>query len=380
MTPLLLLFLLAFIVSVDVRIIAPVLPSISESLQATPGAVGLAMTTYALAYGTGQLVYGQLSDRYGRVAVVRCAALGFSLCTALSAASTTTGQFVAVRLLAGAFAGAVIPLTLVFIGDNFEYAERQAVLGRFSVVTSAGTAFSAGVGGTVAHFISWQAMFLAYAALALVPALLMFRLPAARPPAHAGGGRAVRFGDLLAHPRARLVYLAVCLEGFFVWGGVTYLGAFVTRRHGLDQFAVGLVLALFGVGTMVGGALLGPARRRLSENAVAGAGGALLALAYLALLPRWPWPVSAAAVFVLGLGFVGLHTTLQLRGTEISAAARGKAFSLFAFSLFSGSAVGTALLGRLVDTGREDLMLVLCGAGLAAVGMGAASARRRIAP
>ncbi|MBP1775864.1 MAG: hypothetical protein H6Q86_1870, partial [candidate division NC10 bacterium] len=79
MTPLVLFFALAFLVSVDVRILAPVLPSISLSLGSTAGIVGLAMTTYALAYGTGQLVYGPLSDRLGRIAVVRAAGLGFSV-------------------------------------------------------------------------------------------------------------------------------------------------------------------------------------------------------------------------------------------------------------------------------------------------------------
>ena len=145
MNALALLFLLAFLVSVDLRIIAPVLPSIIESLRATPGGVGLAMTSYSFAYGAGQLVYGPLSDRYGRVAVVRQAALGFCVCTVLSALCATTWQFVAVRLLAGVFAGSVIPLTLVYIGDTVEYARRQVVVGRFSVVTSAGLAFSAGV-------------------------------------------------------------------------------------------------------------------------------------------------------------------------------------------------------------------------------------------
>ena len=90
MTPLVLLFILAFLVSVDLRILAPVLPSISESLRASPGVVGLAMTSYAITYGTGQLFYGPLSDRRGRVAVVRAAGLGFSLCTVLAALSGTT--------------------------------------------------------------------------------------------------------------------------------------------------------------------------------------------------------------------------------------------------------------------------------------------------
>lgn len=380
MTPLLLLVTLAFIVSVDVRIIAPVLPSISESLGATAGAVGLAMTTYSFAYGTGQLIYGPVSDRYGRVAVVRVAALGFSLCVAMSALSAATWQFIAARLLAGAFAGAVIPLTLVFIGDSFEYGERQTVLGRFSVVTSAGLAFSASIGGTVAHFVSWRVMLLGYGLLALVPVTLMFRLDPARPPRRAEGGEGpARFTDFLFDYRARLVYLAVFFEGFFLWGTVTYLGAFAVRRHGLDQLVVGLLIALFGVGTMVGGSLMAPVRRRLSENALAGAGGSLMALAFLALIPRWPWSVFAAAMLPLGLGFVALHTTLQVRGTEISPANRGKAFSLFAFSLFAGIAGGTAALGRLVDAGRENAMLAVSALGLFTVGAAAARFRRRSA-
>ena len=116
------------------------------------------MTSYSLAYGTGQLVYGPLSDRYGRVAVVRVASLGWSVFTALSALSQTTPQFVATRLLTGACAGAVVPLTLVYIGDTYAYAERQVAIGRFSVVTSAGLAFSAGIGGIVAYYVSWRLM------------------------------------------------------------------------------------------------------------------------------------------------------------------------------------------------------------------------------
>jgi predicted MFS family arabinose efflux permease len=375
-----LLFALAFLVSVDVRIIAPVLPSIAQSLGVTAGTVGLAMTSYSLAYGTGQLVYGPLSDRYGRLAVVRLAGLGFSVCTVLAAMAASSWQFVLTRLLAGAFAGAVIPLTLVFIGDRYDYGERQTAIGRFSAVTSAGLAFSASVGGAVAYFVSWRLMLVGYAVLALAPAALMFRLDPARPPRRGRDGGPARYADFLLDRRAGLVYLGIFAEGFFLWGGVTYLGAFATRRHGLDQLHVGLLIALFGLGTMAGGLLMAPIRRRLSENALAGLGGAGMGAAYLALVPRAPWPVFALAMLVLGLGFVALHTTLQLRGTEISAAARGKAFSLFAFFLFAGIAAGTAVLGRLVDAGHDDGLMAVCASGLVAVGLATARAGRRAAP
>jgi MFS family permease len=124
MTLLALLFILSFLVSVDVRILAPVLPSISDSLGSSPGAVGLAMTTYSFTYGLGQLFYGPLSDRSSRIAVVRAASIGFSVLTILSALTATAGQFIGARLLAGVFAGAVIPLTLVYIGDTIDYGRR----------------------------------------------------------------------------------------------------------------------------------------------------------------------------------------------------------------------------------------------------------------
>jgi len=382
MNALALLFVLAFVVSVDLRIIAPVLPSIATSLHATAGAIGLAMTTYAIAYGSGQLVYGPLSDRYGRVPVVRLAALGWSVCTALSALCATTWQFVAVRLLAGVFAGSVIPLTLVYIGDTVEYARRQVVVGRFSIVTSAGLAFSAAIGGLVAYLLSWRAMLLAYALVGLLPVALLWRLPPDRPARDPGDVEPVaRFVDFLRDPFARTVYLSIFAEGFLLWGPVTYLGAYATARYGVSQLEVGLLIALFGVGTMVGGALMGSLRRRLSEARLARLGGLAMGLALLIIAPRSgpldSWVVFAAAMLLLGLGFVGLHTTLQVHATEISQAARGKAFSLFPFSLFSGVAAGTAAMGPLVDAGGQPVMLAGCGLGLVGVGIVTARIRRR---
>lgn len=378
MNALSLLFLLAFLVSVDLRIIAPVLPSISESLRATAGAIGLAMTSYSLAYGAGQLAYGGLSDRHGRVAVIRVAALGFSVCTALSALCVTTWQFVAVRLLAGVFAGAVIPLTIVHIGDTVEYAQRQVMVARFSIVTSAGLAFSAAIGALVAHFVSWRAMLIGYAVIALLPSALLWRLPPGKPARAPGEMEPVaRFADFLMDPFGRLVYVSIFAVGFLLWGAVAYLGAYAASRYGLDQLAVGLLFALFGVGTMVGGALMGPLRARLSERNLARGGGLVMGLAMMMLVPGGPWPIFALAMLLLGLGNVGLHTTLQVYGTEISQVARGKAFSLFPASLFTSMAVGTAVMGALVDAGGERIVPAISGVGLAGVGIITAGIRRR---
>lgn len=372
MSPLVLLLMLSFLVSVDVRILAPVLPSISESLGSSAGSIGLAMTTYSFAYGLGQLIYGPLSDRLGRIAVVRWAGIAFALCTVLSALSVATWPFIGARLLAGSFAGAVIPLTLVYIGDTVEYERRQVVLGRLSALTAVAMAFSAGIGGAVAHFISWRLMLVGYGLLALIPVGLMWRLKAES--RREAAGEVESYGALLRDRRALFVYGAVFLEGFLMWGAITYLGAFANQRYGLDQLTVGLLLSLFGIGTMTGGLAMGRIRRHLSENLLAGLGGLLMGVSFLVLIPGGSPGLFAVGNFVLGLGFVSLHTTLQLRGTEISSTARGKAFSLFIFLLFSGISLGSGVLGRLVDAGRYGMMFVIAGAGLIAVGLATAVA------
>ena len=125
-------------------------------------------------------------------------------------------------------------------------------------------------------------------------------------------------------------------------------------------------------------------RRLFSENALSVWGGVLMGGSLLVLILRWPVPVFAAAMFILGLGYVCLHTTLQLRGTDISSTARGKAFSLFAFSLFLGLSMGSAAFGWLVDAGYYDVMFIIVGTGLIGIGVATAfapqhgSSRRRM--
>jgi MFS family permease len=85
-------------------------------------------------------------------------------------------------------------------------------------------------------------------------------------------------------------------------------------------------------------------------------------------------------MFILGLGVVGLHTILQLRGTEISLTARGKAFSLFAVGNLSGMAAGSAAFGWLVNAGRYETMLLIGGIGLIVTGLATALAPQHIVP
>ena len=66
-----------------------------------------------------------------------------------------------------------------------------------------------------------------------------------------------------------------------------------------------------------------------------------------AVIPNWPF--FLVSMLLAGSGFVLCHSTLQTRATETFPQARGTAVALFAFSLFLGGGVGTALVGTIID-------------------------------
>jgi predicted MFS family arabinose efflux permease len=378
MTPLAWLFVLAGLISLDARIIAPVLPAIAASLGVTPGEAGLSMTAYTLSYGLMQVVFGPLSDRYGRVRVIHATALLFALGCLASALAPTMWTFVAARLATGVFAAAAIPTTFAHIGDTVPYTVRQRVVGQLAAVISAAQALSAALSGTVTHFVSWRLVFGVYAGLAVLPALALTGARERQRPA-APASR-VRYADLLRLAPARAVYVAAFAEGFFIWGGTTYLGVLAHQRFGWNDLQVGLLVAVYGAGTIAGALALSWLAAALGERRLALGGGLLQAAGYLGLVPVLPWPVFALCLLALGLGLAGLHSTLQTRGTELLPAARGKAFSLFALGFFVGGAAGTAALGWMVDAGGIRPAMALCGLGLAIVGRYVAGGARAGAP
>ncbi len=354
----------AFIVTANVWLINPLLPVIAGEFGESVGRAALIVSAYALPYGVCQLGYGPLGDRLGKLRVMTVALALFALGTAACALAPTLPWLAALRLLTGAAAAALIPLSMAYIGDHFAYRERQVALGRFLALLGLGQVLGASLGGVFGQYAGWRPTFLLSALAAAGVWLALWRgarATAERP----GGGRAPGgrpYRRLLRAPAARLVLGAVFVEGMFLFSGAAYLGAFLRERHGLPYLAIGFMLGGFGLGGILYSRLVGPLVRRVGEGGLIRLGGGLCGLCFLAiaLIGHW-WPFVPLAI-LLGLGNNLLHGTLQTRATELAPEARGTAVSLFAFCLFLGQGVGAALLGAIVDGVSYAAMLALVGA------------------
>ena len=94
------------------------LVTIAASLQASLSQVAATASLYYLFYGLMQPVWGMLSDRLGRVRVMRLTLFGVAVAGVVSALAPNLTVLIAARALAGGLFAAVIPASLVYIGDT----------------------------------------------------------------------------------------------------------------------------------------------------------------------------------------------------------------------------------------------------------------------
>jgi MFS family permease len=352
----------------------PMLIAIAVDLDVPLAAVVQAAGAYFLAYGVMQPVWGMVSDELGLVRTMRLTLL----CAGLSSlAGVFAGGALALgiaRGAAGGFFGAAYPASLIYLGDTVPAAQRHPYVARLMVGVALGTALASVGAGLVAQLWTWRAAFVVTGLAGLVLAVLLRRLD--EPPR--SRTHRTMLTPILAVARsraARLVLGLAFLEGAVLLGVLTLLPA-AMEEAGASTALAGGVTAVYGLAVLVSAALVGRLSLTLHPAWLIGigAGAALAACAVLAL-SRSPG-VALGVTLLLGLAWAAMHSSLQTWATEVLPSARATVVSLFAGSLFIGSALAAVAVAGLADDGRYRLIFGL--AAVVAVPLGAAAVRGRI--
>jgi predicted MFS family arabinose efflux permease len=365
--PLRLLRAAAFLSAFDRFTIAPMLVTIAAGLRVSLAEVAAAASLYFLLYGLMQPVWGMLSDRLGRVRVMRLALLGVVVPGFLSALAPNLAALVVGRALAGGLFAAVIPAALVYIGDAVPISSRQKALADQLGASALATAIATAAAGLAAHLGLWRLAFaapvIASGALGLT---LARRLPEPEREA-AGTGPLAQVGLVLRRPWALLVVLLALVEGGVILGFLTYLAPSL-EAEGYSAAVAGLAVGLYGLATLAWTRVLKRASDGLGRHALILIGGALLASGYAAgALDLRLAGAALAAVLVAG-GFAFMHSTLQTWATEVVPEARATVISFFAGALFAGSGVATAAAAPLAEAGSFGPLFAI--AALTAIPLG----------
>ena len=372
-----LLQLAAFFSSFDRFAIAPMLLTIAASLGASLTEVAATASLYYLLYGLMQPVWGMLSDRLGRVRVMRLTLFGAAVAGILSSLAPNLTVLIIARALAGGLFAAVIPASLVYIGDTVGMGTRQKALADLMAASAVGTALATVFGGLAAYLDGWRVAFAAPALAGVALAVLLARLP--EPKAFSEQkreGPLVQAGRVLVQPWALIVVGIALVEGAVILGFLTFLAPSL-ESAGFSPAVAGLAVGLYGLAVLGWTRVVKLVANRLGASSLILIGAGMLSLGYASgAVGQSLASVSVAAILVGG-GFAFMHSTLQTWATEVVPEARATVISLFAAALFAGSGVATMAAAPLAEAGSFDLLFALAALVAVPLGLVAGLARHR---
>ena len=151
------LSLLVGLQTVTTDLYLPALPMLSESLGASMGQAQLTLTALLLAFGCSQLVWGPLSDRFGRRPILLWGISAYLLASVACALASSINDFIAWRMVQGAAMGAAVMGARAIVRDLY------APLAGAHVMTKAQTGLGilacicGPIGGVLADTLGWRA-------------------------------------------------------------------------------------------------------------------------------------------------------------------------------------------------------------------------------
>lgn len=324
----------------------PLLGLIGRQFGLDAAGAGVAVGAFSLAYASGFLLFGPLSDRVGRKPVVVGGLLALTVTTLLLSQASTPAQLYAGRALQGLATAAFPPAALAWVAESMPARLRLWALAWLS------TAFLlAGLIGQIYGGLAGAAYGFGWAValpcpIYLLTAVLLARLPQElRRPAH--GPLLASYTGLwrvLRQPALRSVYgpALLVLMSFvaFYLGLDRHLGA-ALRAASLSPLAV-RAIAIPGFLMPLAVAVLLPrfgAQRMVSAGLLTAAAGLLAATIAVPLAGGLPAVLAASVLFVAGVG-ISVPSLIARTSALAEASWRGQAVSLYTFVLFCGASLG----------------------------------------
>ncbi len=328
---------------------------------------GLVAAAYALAFGVFGPSRARAADRGGPVRALLLTAavhpLALIVLVALAAGEVPTWALVPTAILGGATVPPHGPVMRALWGSLLDGPQRVTAYSLESVVVELCFVLGPLLTALLAATVAPGAAVLAASALAVVGALWMAATPAVRAVVPHETATGSRFGPL-ASPAVRALLLTVAGIGAGFGAIEVSLPAYV-EGEGARPAAAGILLAIWSVGSIVGGLVYGglhlkaPHRRQLPVLVAALAVGTVLPLLVTGAVGM------GLALFVYGLAIAPFSACNSVLLGE--AAPRGTTTEAFAWNssmIFGGAAFGSALAGVLVErSGPYAGLAVTTGAG-----------------
>ncbi|GGH74114.1 EmrB/QacA subfamily drug resistance transporter [Pullulanibacillus pueri] len=403
-----------FMASIEATIVATAIPAIVGDLGGFK-LYSWVFSAYLLMNALTILIYGKLSDLFGRKPVFLFGLIVFLIGSLCAGFAGSMKLLILFRVIQGLGAGAVQPIAMTIVGDLYTIKERSQIQGYLSSVWGISAICGPALGGVFVEYISWSWVFwinLPLGILSIIGILiffnekvekqkhsidylgsfLMFVVISSLMIVLIQGGVAWSW---LSLPVLLLILLFVIGIILFIWrerkaqepvvplviwqnpliaiantvslttgivtiGLTTFLPSFVQSIMGQSAIIAGFTLTTMSIGWPLSSTIVGRLLLKRSHRLLLTIGGAFLVVGGILffLLNGEKGPIYAAiSSFVIGLG-MGSTSTIFIVAIQNSVPwkLRGAATSSNMFMRMLGSAIGAALLGGLLNTRLQNFI------------------------
>jgi DHA1 family bicyclomycin/chloramphenicol resistance-like MFS transporter len=360
-----LLIAMSGVSSLSLTLLVPAIPRLVARFAAEPATVQLTISLYLLGLAFAQLIFGPLSDRFGRRPVVLAGlALATIASTAAIFAASITGLIVArVAQSLGASTGQTISRAI--IRDLYERERAASMIGLVTSVTVFMPMAAPLIGGVLDTLLGWESIFVFSALLSVtVFVWAAMALPETRRRAAAPGERGRWRADLSALAASPQFFgYALCTglgsAPFFGFlGGAPHL---VVTMMGRTSAEYGLWFFLPAFGFMTGNFAVSRLTARFDINALIWWGialtivGCLINAVVYAALPGWEMITIFVPQVIIGIGNGLLLPTAVAGAVSIRPQVAGTASGATGF-IQMGICAAAAQLGGSVAAHATDAM------------------------
>jgi DHA1 family bicyclomycin/chloramphenicol resistance-like MFS transporter len=367
-----LLALLTALGPLSMDLYLPSLPAIEAALGAPAAQVQLTISVFLVGFAIGQVVYGPISDRFGRKPVLNAALTIFCVGTLVCSIAPTIGALIAARALQGVGAAGVIVLTRAIVRDLYEGPRAGRELSLMGAIMGVAPIVGPMIGGFLQTNFGWRSGFIFIFAAGLAAIVVARLLPETARRNKVVGHPVIalvrsfavvgRSGSFLAH----LGIATACYAGLFAYiSGSSFV---LQGLYGLSPLAFGLYYGVtslgFIAGTLIGAKLV--VRHGFNWTIGLGAGalasGGLLLIVGVGLAPS-SIVAFAAPMMIFSAGF-GLVLPLSMASALQPFPERAGAASSFMGSVqqIVGATVGV-IVGHALGTSTWPMIIGIAASG-----------------
>ncbi|MDF3836449.1 MFS transporter [Cupriavidus basilensis] len=296
----------------DLLILGFMLPAISLSLGLGTSQSGALVTWTLIGAVAGGIIFGSLSDRYGRVRVLTWTIVLFAVFTGMCAFAQGFWDLLAYRTIAGIGLGGEFGIGMALAAEAWPASKRARVSSYVALGWQAGVLMASLLTPLLLPHIGWRGMFL----LGVVPALVAWFVrnklhePEVFVRSNDAGKKANAFRLLVADARTARTSLGIvvlcAVQNFGYYGIMIWLPTYLSKTLGFSLTKSAMWTSVTIVGMMIGVCLFGQLADRIGRRPTflvfqAGAVAMVIAYSRMSDPATMLWAGAVMGMFVNGM-------------------------------------------------------------------------------